>query len=231
MKIVFLNCWHGKLLEPLKEFIETHKADTDVFCLQEADATVQEALDSTLRLYTKYIGTKMWKSGEGKTGEVWQATYVKQGIEVLDTSVVLPERRDIGIGLYSHLMVGTKPVHIINVHGFPWPGKLDTANRIEQSEACIERMRGAQGARIIGGDLNVSPETKSVTMFSDSGYQDLIRDYAIKTTRNHLSWDIHPTKLYYSDYVFVHDATTVTGFSVPDIEISDHLPMVLEILL
>jgi endonuclease/exonuclease/phosphatase family metal-dependent hydrolase len=231
VKIVFLNCWHGKLLEPLKKFIEAHKADTDVFCLQEADATVQEALDGILRLHTKYTGVKMWKNGEGNINEVSQATYVKQGIEVVDTRAVLPERRDIGIGLYSHLVVGTKPVHIINLHGYPWPGKLDTANRIEQSEAFIECLRGAQGVRIVGGDLNVSPETKSVTMFSDNDYQDLIRDYSIKTTRNHLSWDLHPTKLYYSDYVFVDGGTTVTEFSVPDIEISDHLPMVLEILL
>jgi endonuclease/exonuclease/phosphatase family metal-dependent hydrolase len=231
VKIIFLNCWEGKLLDPLKKFIEAHKADTDIFCFQEAGTSVQSALDDILKLHTKETAQKKWQHDSEDLHDVTLATYVRQGIEIVDARLLLGDSVDLGIGLYTHLAVGTKPVHLINMHGYPWPGKLDTSQRIEQSRTILESLRGLSGVRIAGGDLNVLPETKSVTMFSDSNFQDLIRDYDIKTTRNHLSWDLHPTKLYYSDYVFVHDGTTVTNFSVPDIEISDHLPMVLEILL
>lgn len=35
MKLISLNTWDGKLLDPLKEFIISQKDSTDIFCLQE----------------------------------------------------------------------------------------------------------------------------------------------------------------------------------------------------
>lgn len=162
---------------------------------------------------------------------MYQATYVRQGIEIVENSPLLQDGSDTGFGLYTHLMVGTKPVHLVNMHGYPWPGKLDTPSRIEQSKAFLEPLQNTKGVRVVGGDLNVLPQTKSVEIFTDRGYQNLIHTHNIETTRNHFAWDLHPTKLYYSDYVFVNDNTAVTSFTVPDMEISDHLPMILEILL
>ena len=35
MRLITLNIWGGKLLEPLLEFVKTHAKDTDIFCFQE----------------------------------------------------------------------------------------------------------------------------------------------------------------------------------------------------
>lgn len=231
MKIIFLNCWGGQLLEPLKEFIKAQKADTDVFCFQEAN-DMEEVLKAILSGYIKSTSNKdAYASDTDKLFNTSLATYARPGIEVIHSSPLLSDIFNTGLGLYTHLAVGTKSVHLVNMHGYPWPGKLDTPMRIEQSETFINSLKNKEGIRIVGGDLNVLPETKSAQMFSERGYQDLIRTYNIETTRNHFAWDLHPNKLYYSDYVFVDDNTAVVDFSVPDLEISDHLPMILKIQL
>jgi endonuclease/exonuclease/phosphatase family metal-dependent hydrolase len=66
-------------------------------------------------------------------------------------------------------------------------------------------------------------------MFTRHGYRDLISEFSIDTTRNHLAWDRHPTKMYYSDYIFVNEMVQLERFEVPKNEVSDHLPMLLEI--
>ena len=99
-----------------------------------------------------------------------------------------------------------------------------------QTEGIIEFMAKRKIPRIIGGDLNVLPNTQSVLKFEKAGYRNLIKDFAISTTRNEFSWRKYPNnRLYYSDYVFVSPDVRVKSFSVPDMEISDHLPMILEV--
>ena len=67
-------------------------------------------------------------------------------------------------------------------------------------------------------------------MFQKYGYLDLIKKFGIKTTRNEVAWENYPdNKQYFSDYVFVNPEAKIKSFSVPDLEISDHLPLILEI--
>ncbi len=64
-------------------------------------------------------------------------------------------------------------------------------------------------------------------MLEEEGYQNLIKDYQIKSTRNRLSWELWPEdKQHFADYVFASPEINVVEFSVPDIEVSDHLPMI-----
>ena len=83
---------------------------------------------------------------------------------------------------------------------------------------------------MIGGDFNLAPETKSIAMLTENGYRDLIKDFKIRTTRNRLAWEMYPeSKQYFSDYVFASPEVKVKEFTVPENEISDHLPLILDI--
>jgi endonuclease/exonuclease/phosphatase family metal-dependent hydrolase len=61
-------------------------------------------------------------------------------------------------------------------------------------------------------------------MFGDK-YADLIKEYKIKDTRGNL----YTKDLRYSDYFFIDNDIKINSFSVPNLELSDHLPMLLKI--
>jgi len=117
-------------MDPLVQFIEAQKMDTDVFCLQEAPINVQTALGDVLSSYTKL---SIEKNIVDSSFTPTQATYVRPGIEVVRECPIFSDNPRAGLGLYTELAVGTKPLHIINLHGYPHPGKLDTPGRLEQS--------------------------------------------------------------------------------------------------
>jgi endonuclease/exonuclease/phosphatase family metal-dependent hydrolase len=160
-----------------------------------------------------------------------QATYLKRTIPLLASGAIMENEEGVGLGLYVQIRVGDKNLYICNFHGMSRPvDKLDHPEKLRQSQRLIDFFGDREGLKIIGGDFNLLPETKSIQMFRENGYKDLIKEYKIATTRNRLAWEMYPNhKLYYSDYVFVSPDVKVKSFSVPNIEISDHLPLILEI--
>ena len=86
---------------------------------------------------------------------------------------------------------------------------------------------------MVGGDFNLMPDTKSINLFENSGYRNLIKEFDIKETRNRFAWDTFKNdpdyvQQHFADYCFVSKDINVKSFEVPDIEVSDYLPLVLE---
>jgi endonuclease/exonuclease/phosphatase family metal-dependent hydrolase len=152
---------------------------------------------------------------------------------VTSHGTLLNEYSDCGLGLYTSLNIGGNNVYICNVHGIAKPGnKLDSVGRLRQSKELIDFFNDKKGMKIIGGDFNLLPDTKSIKTFEENGYRNLVKEFKIDTTRNHYSWDKYPdTKQYYADYVFVPQDTSINTFEVIKNEISDHLPLILELKL
>jgi endonuclease/exonuclease/phosphatase family metal-dependent hydrolase len=158
-----------------------------------------------------------------------QATYLRDDLQLLSWQFVLKKHPGTGLGIYTQIDMRNNMIHLCNLHGTARPGnKLDTAQRINQSRGLIDFFKDKNGMKIIGGDFNLLPETKSAQMFEENGYRNLIKEFRIRTTRNRLAWELYPDdKQYYSDYVFVSPEVKVKEFSVPENEISDHLALVL----
>jgi hypothetical protein len=228
MKIVFLNVWDdAKRLEEMQGFLREHATDTDVFCFQESGERMLALGGDILASYESSGFAKMVLPFP-----YCQSIYVRKDWEICSSKIFFdgPDAIDCGFGLAVELRRQDKKLWVANIHGISYPGKLDTPGRLKQSREVIEFYRDKEGAKIIGGDFNVLPETESVRMFKDHGYHDLIEEYEIKTTRNHFAWDHHPDNpLYYSDYVFTSPEVRVRNFTVIENEISDHLPMIVEI--
>ena len=70
------------------------------------------------------------------------------------------------------------------------------------------------------GDFNLLPNTKSLTMLEEK-LLNLIKKYEITSTRS----VIHNKPDKYADYTLVSSDVVVESFSVPDVTVSDHLPM------
>lgn len=113
---------------------------------------------------------------------------------------------------------------VCNLHGVWKRGeKVDTPSRINQSEQIKNFLDQYKEAKILCGDFNLDINTKSLKILEEKMI-NLIKEYQILTTRS---------KLYnrgdkFADYTFVSPNVNVLDFQVPNIEVSDHLPMILE---
>jgi len=236
MRIIFLNIWGGQVFEPLMQFIQEYARSTDFFCFQEVSPELFFKISKTLPDHNGWydIGGKYYPHN------VWyaQAIFVKKGIQVSasrKTNIFHETGNKIGFMQDLSLKRNSQAIFVGNVHGNPHPGsKLDSSSRMIQSQKIIDVFENMSSPKIIGGDFNLLPDTKSIKLFEDAGYRNLIKEFNIKKTRNKLSWKIHSkdseyfVKQYFADYVFTSSDVKVKSFEVPDIEISDHLPLILD---
>jgi endonuclease/exonuclease/phosphatase family metal-dependent hydrolase len=165
------------------------------------------------------------------------AIFTQKDIEVLDSgrlNLYKNTTKDAGFASYITFKYGSKAINLLNIHGKANPGhKKDTPARLRQSEKIINFFANKSGPKIIGGDFNLNPDTKSVKMFEEARYRNLIKEFGIKSTRNTLAWEKYKNvpgyfKQYFADFCFVSPEVKVNSFEVPDVEVSDHLPMILD---
>jgi endonuclease/exonuclease/phosphatase family metal-dependent hydrolase len=226
MRIVFLNAWHGKVEHALVPYLQQKAPTTDIFCFQEADDDLQRLCAQALPEYNMYTDRKFITDIDNFA----QTTYVRKDITVTSSGSILKGHLRTGLGLYVEVETGKERLLVCNFHGMSRPvDKFDSPDRILQSETLLEFFKGEKRV-VIGGDFNAFPETNSVQMFRAWDYHDLINEYGITNTRNRYVWERYPdTKQYYSDYVFLSPAVRCLKFTVPNNEVSDHLPLELEI--
>ncbi len=119
---------------------------------------------------------------------------------------------------------GSKESLIANVHGYWKPGaKLDTKQSLEQSEKIIKFLDKFSCPKILCGDLNLRPDTKSIKIL-ENNLINLITKNNITNTRS----SFNDSEENFADYIFVSPQVNVRKFAVIDEEVSDHLPLYLE---
>lgn len=260
MKIVFLNIWGGKVFDPLTAFVKESAADTDFFCFQEVfdspearevtrgrRANIFSELRNILPQFQSYYAPVQ----KEHDGDLWLgfdcshglAIFVKESIPVDDSGdiIIHGERnglRDDDLTTYPcnlqyiRFHRDSATYTLCNTHGTAWPGsKLDTPERLAQSQKTVDFLAREQGEKILGGDFNLLPDTASIRMIEHAGMRNLIKEFGVSTTRNELAWARYPEaeRQCFSDYVFVSSEVRVISFSAPQLAISDHLPLVLEV--
>jgi endonuclease/exonuclease/phosphatase family metal-dependent hydrolase len=233
MRIIFFNTWHGEVWDKFSKFIVDESCKTDIFCFTEVDPGLKVKLEKILTDHKSFYEktTELYFPKRETDGH---CSFVRKTINV-ETSgkkFTAPlSKRDVGCFQYINLNLNGKILSVANVHGKSLPGsKVDTQTRIDQSQIIIGFFKNVSGPKIIGGDFNLLPETKSVGMFEEAGYKNLIKEFNIKNTRNKLTWGQYPNdmKQHFADYVFISRDVMVNSFSVPNIEASDHEPLILD---
>ena len=180
-----------------------------------------------------------------------QATFIKKSVPVISTEEAFIYRERNGAVntrtipaniLCTRITQGAKDFSIINFHGLAHPpdhlaqlektphflGHRDTHERLVQSEKVLQFLKKERGAKILCGDFNLRPETQSFAML-ESGMRNLMREFHVERTRSRHS--PHFEKEDFDalvDYVLVSHDVEVQRFGVQDIDISDHLPLILE---
>lgn len=255
MRLITLNTWYGKLCDPLMQFVARHTEDTDVFCFQEvfdtsSDVTAHKGMRVNLRtelvqalpdFETYYAPVQDGYDDDSRVAfplSVGLAMCVKKtfAVETAGEVFVYRQRNDMGevphFGMkprnmqYVKFAINGRPVTICNFHGYWYPGtKDDVPERIAQSKKILAFLATVKGAKILCGDFNLLPDTKSLRMLEEQGgLQNLVREYQVLTTRSRLyRW---PDK--FADYILVSPEVKVQRFEVMQDVVSDHLPLALD---
>jgi len=114
-----------------------------------------------------------------------------------------------------------------NVHGL-WhaSGKGDIPERLEQSCNIVAAIAAVPAEKkILVGDFNMVPDTRSVQLIEAAGYRNLITEYAITDTRTVFYRKVPRL----ADYAFVSQAVTVEEFHVDQTPVSDHAALILSV--
>ena len=199
MKIISLNCWGGKLYEPLMAFIREQALTTDVFCFQEfvygeragtdvggirANLSVEvQAVLPDFELYRDPTPHGYPFCGEMPSEDVkfGEAIFVRKSLKVTEHGELLtvpvehPVRKDpltLPTGRFQFVALDTDrgPLTVGNIHGI-WQkeGKDDTPERMIQSQFLIDFFAGRKGGKFLCGDFNLRPDNIAVTMIEEDG--------------------------------------------------------------
>ena len=240
MKLITLNIWGGHVQAPLLKFINSH-SDTDIFCFQEVYHNAENKMSTddkevSLNIFSQIA--KLLPKHDGFFRPVLKNSFgigmfIKKSIEVL-------EEGDINIHDNPNYP-GYGPTHprnlqwvecrinqeiysILNVHGL-WNGmgKTDTPDRIAQSQRIREFMDTINTPKIVCGDFNLRPDTKSLEIV-EHGMNNLVKIHNVTSTRTSL----YPKPEKFADYIFTSPEIIVNSFAVLEDEVSDHAPLLLD---
>lgn len=248
MKLICLNTWGCRVTEPILQFIKEHSVNTDFFVLQEiinggegrarkgelknAFAIIGDTLNDFSGFFSEYDKDLYYSDKNADVDYKYGiATFVskKHKSSILD-EVCLLDKSKVWSDFSGQFAAGAATAvesagyNIINIHGL-WQEsiKADTEAKIEQSKKILDLAHKSTEKTIICGDFNMLPDTQSIKMIADE-YTDLIKKYNITDTRGNL----YPRKLRYADFVFMDKNIQVKSFEVPNVAISDHLPLIVE---
>lgn len=249
MRLVNLNIWLGNIFDPLVAFIREQAPETDIFCFQEmATKSFNETvLDERQDIYLAFqkllpefqshlvaIQDFPYSSRE-KAISYGLAIFVRKSIcvEKFGSFFCYGERNQFFVPnpasampsavQYAILSYGGKRYVVANFHGLSvWP-KADTPARLEQSRVITDFFKEVNCSKILCGDFNLLPETKSLALL-ENGMLNLVKEFKIPLTRSQL---LEGSGDKISDYILVSPDIVIEKFLVPNIAISDHLPLIL----
>lgn len=252
MRLVSLNIWGGTVFDDVIGFIKRESDQADIFCLQEVFYShlseselgerrfnIFQEIEKQLPSFSGYFSPVQdgydYKSRIDNHISFGLATFVRKGIQVesFEDFFIFGEQNSMEGNNQETLPYNAqcitifvdkeKKVTVCNIHGISlWP-KTDTPERLRQSEIIMDFFKNKNTAKILCGDFNLFPETESLKIL-ESGMKNLITEFNIKNTRS----TMHKLDEHVSDYMITSPDVTVRKFYLPDVAISDHLPLVLD---
>ena len=254
MKLISLNLWGGRVYNKLLPFLKEMAKEIDIFCFQEVLAKdhyisheaaelkkrhsgveLEEVPDLYSELKSTLIGFESFLASPLGSGGERQAIFFKQHVLINENGIYPTVSKPFEVKLENEIFslssaiqyVKIKPnLTIMNIHGL-WQGggKEDTPERMYQSQRIVEFLSATNGKKVLVGDFNLLPDTRSIRAIEDAGMLNLIRINNIQSTRS--SFYARASKGKFADYAFVSKDVKVEEFRVLQDEISDHLPLYL----
>ncbi len=251
VKFISLNLYEGGLLfDNISTFLE--EENPDIIALQEVNNGSDPRLPKNLRSmqvlsellpdYSQFFAPEILvRYPEGKI-DIGNAIFSKFPItkeETVFLNVPYGEYDTVPIGgdFSKHpknmqcceVSVGSSVLTVCNLHGIWGLDGTDTEERLTMSQLILEQVKNKQKV-ILAGDFNVKPNTQTIRSI-EKHLKNIFKD-ELDTTFNLTRKDLGRFPGYASavvDMIFVSQDLVVTKQSCPTIDVSDHLPLIIEI--
>lgn len=255
MKLITLNIWGAKHYSKVMDFVKSHSKTTDIFCFQEVykserkQKTPNECWSDVLGDFNQLLPEFDFRFSPTFHGRDYDyevdyplsqgsAVFWKKGLSLKEKGETFIHYRENERHFFSNGKMDPPRLFqylifddflVVNLHGYWEPApKHDNEIRFAQSQAIIDFSKKHNVPKIIAGDFNLRIDTKSLLMFEENGYRNLVKESKAPTTRSTL-YDIKWRRIdKFADYILVSKDLAVYDFKVMKDEVSDHLPLSLE---
>lgn len=244
LKVICLNIWGGELLDSTSEFLL--KENPDIVLGQEVfsseDTSVEpryrshQILADCMGFYSDFAPTYLdfdHTDGKSQRGNSIFSRFPIVETKISHFSIPYSETyRDVPGSFHlcprnlQHVKIeaNSKEVNIFNVHG-PWDldGNNFNQQRRDMAEVILREVKDKPNV-ILGGDTNATPENQAIKLIQGqlgSAFGD-----ELKTTFNmrHKTAPGYATAVV--DFIFVGKEVKVAKKRCPDVNVSDHLPLI-----
>jgi endonuclease/exonuclease/phosphatase family metal-dependent hydrolase len=249
MKVVSLNLWHGGVLfDDIIRFLSEQNAD--IVLLQEAYNGTDPTLDRQYRsiqelqkvlAYQYDDFAADYRDFDRTEGKAQRGNAVLSRFPILDRSTIFFNNpysetyRDVPGNYhncprdlqYVALDTPQGTLHVFNIQGsWDLDGDNDSPQRKEMCDAIIQSMANKSHV-VLGGDTNAKPANKAIQRIEE--HLTSVYGTELKTTFNMRRKDNPGYASAAVDMFFVSNDIRVLSHDCPDVDISDHLPLVMSI--
>ena len=245
-KLVSLNLWlGGKLLPNILDFLRQEKPD--ILILQEAYSGTDLALaerfrslpliQEALSLPFIFFSPAGFFPGAGvEFGNAILSRFPFQETETIffdQPFASVPHHEDLSADhtlsprnlQRVSVLIDNQSYQIFNTQGIWTCNDEDSERRLLMSQTIVEQVRGRERV-ILGGDLNVVPGTKTIANIEaqlvNVFYGRLSSTFNLRQKQNPKFAD------FAVDFVFASPDISVLNSTCPDVDVSDHLPLICE---
>lgn len=247
MKIKFLtlNIWlGGKLFDGMLSFLK--KEDVDVVALQEAYNGSNPAWDRNFRsveilkkeLGYEYISFSKCILDRRSFGKIEQGNVIFSKFPIISENSIFydvpyqekseeteTDWREWPCNLqHVEILINDKKLDIFNTHG-PWDlnGDVDNHRRLTMSRVIVEHIKDKEYV-ILAGDFNAKPQTQTIRNIEEH-LQNVFK-HELSSTFNMKQKTDPGYATAVVDMIFVSKNITVLEHFCPQVDVSDHLPLV-----
>ena len=251
LKFIQVNIYKGKYLDALVDFLQ--KEDPDLVAMQEVTTEKQNNCeDKSLNLF-EFLKEKLGLDGaydghlklagepDSTLGNAVLSRFPILGSKIIalhefraltkkEIEHVQSVWRVIPRGLLDLVVnVDGKKVHAMSWHGAWTAPPTDTPETMRQAKMAADYLQSINEPFILGADLNNVPTSKTVEIVNKVA-TNLMLGSNIKQTTHPKVHKIVP-RGFLVDYIFISPRFKLESLSVPDVLVSDHLPVVVTLSL
>lgn len=244
LKIIQLNIWRGgKLLNNAISFLK--QENPDIVNIQEAHMGTDKALDKrfrTVEILADILGSKYFyffpafldlsinngtENGNvifskfpivSSSGQFIDVPHQKINTELITDFSTVPR-----VLQHAVIDIGKTKLNVFNIHGIWGTNDGDNERRLVMSRKIINAVKNKENV-ILSGDFNVGASTQTIHMIEEELKNVFKNELTTSFNMKIKSGGGFATSVV--DHIFVSPDIKVIDHNCPDVDISDHLPLV-----